>query len=102
MDVIYCYVDMGIKAIVIHSPLLFILSFLDRPFIYLCHLFHSSPHVFFIMLLFSPLVLLFLLYNYQYAEARFTITQCGGREQAAGLFDFIRTFETSRDLTARG
>lgn len=86
MDVIHCYGDISIKAIVIHSPLLFILSFLDRPFIYLCHLSHSSPHVFFIMLLFSPLVPLFLLYNYQYAEARFTIMQCGGiRVAAAGL-----------------
>lgn len=74
MNVIYCYGDISIKAIVIHSPLLFILSRLDRPFIYLCHLFHSTPHVFFIMLLFPTLVSLFLLYNYQYAKARFTMT----------------------------
>ena len=74
MNVIYCYGDISIKAIVIHSSLLFILSRLDRPFIYLCHLFHSTPHVFFIMLLFPTLVSLFLLYNYQYAKARFTMT----------------------------
>lgn len=78
MDVIYCYGDISIKAIVIHSPLLFILSRLDRPFIYLCHLLHSTPHVFFIMLLFPTLVSLFLLYNYQYAKARFTMTCRGG------------------------
>lgn len=75
VDVIFCYGDISIRAIVIHSPLLFILSLLDRPFIYLCHLFHSTPHVFFIMLLFSALVSLFLLYNYQYAKARFTMTR---------------------------
>ena len=64
VDVAYCYGDISIKTIVIHSLLLFTLSSLDRLFIYLCHLFHSSPHVFLIMLLFSPLVHLFLLYNY--------------------------------------
>lgn len=74
MDVIFCYGDISIRAIVIHSPLLFILSLLDRPFIYLCHLFHSTPHVFFIMLLFPALVSLFLLYNYQYAKARFPMS----------------------------
>lgn len=31
------------------------LSPLDRLFIYLCHRFHSSPHVFLIMLLFAPI-----------------------------------------------
>lgn len=74
MDVIFCYGDISIRAIVIHSPLLFILSLLDRPFIYLCHLFHSTAHVFFIMLLFPSLVSVFLLYNYQYAKARFTVS----------------------------
>ena len=58
-------------AIVIHSLLLLILSLLDRRFIYLCHLFHSTPHVFFIVLLFVFLVFLFLFYNYQHAKARF-------------------------------
>lgn len=69
VDVIYCYGDIGIKTIVIHSLLLFILSSPDRLFIYLCHPFHSSPHVFLIMLLFSPLVQLFLLYNYHQDES---------------------------------
>ena len=59
------------RAIVIHSLLLLILSLLDRRFIYLCHLFHSTPHVFFIVLLFVFLVFLFLFYNYQHAKARF-------------------------------
>ena len=82
MDVIFCYGDISIRAIVIHSPLLFILSLLDRPFIYLCHLFHSTPHVFFIMLLFPSLVYLFLLYNYQYAKARFTTSHRRATEEA--------------------
>lgn len=82
MDVIFCYGDISIRAIVIHSPLLFILSLLDRPFIYLCHLFHSTPHVFFIMLLFPSLVSLFLLYNYQYAKARFTMSHRRATEEA--------------------
>lgn len=76
VDVIFCYGDISIRAIVIHSPLWFILSLLDRPFIYLCHLFHSTPHVFFIMLLFSAPVSLFLFCNYQYAKARFTMNHC--------------------------
>lgn len=91
MNVIYCYGDISIKAIVIHSPLLFILSRLDRPFIYLCHLFHSTPHVFFIMLLFSTLVSLFLLYNYQYAKARFTMTYRGGSIQFFTAVFFTET-----------
>lgn len=81
MDVIFCYGDISIRAIVIHSPLLFILSLLDRPFIYLCHLFHSTPHVFFIMLLFPSLVSLFLLYNYQYAKARFKMSHRRATEE---------------------
>lgn len=64
VDVTYCYGDISITTIVIHSLLLFILSSPDHLFIYLCRPFHSSPHVFLIMLLFSPLVQPFLLYNY--------------------------------------
>ena len=66
------------RAIVIHSLLLLILSLLDRRFIYLCHLFHSTPHVFFIVLLFVFLVFLFLFYNYQHAKASFTMTHRRG------------------------